>query len=52
MKSVLGLLSLLAVGAMLLVLTGCATVPSEGQGSDLPWNEPAGWERSGFGIPM
>ncbi|MDT8389188.1 MAG: hypothetical protein RRC34_01610 [Lentisphaeria bacterium] len=39
---------LLAAGVCF--LTGCLS-DDAGDG-DLPWSEPAGWENTGFGIPM
>ena len=46
------LFAVLALVSLVLFQAGCSTVGSSGQESDLPWNEPAGWENNGFGIPM
>ncbi len=35
-----------------MLATGCASTGAAGDESSLPWNEPASWERTGFGIPM
>lgn len=33
-------------------LSGCASFSEDPHQSTLPWNEPAGWEHSGFRVPM
>jgi starvation-inducible outer membrane lipoprotein len=41
------------LGVLFLGLSGCVSLPAEeqGNGNQLPWNSPAGWEGTTIGVP-
>lgn len=52
MTSLQIVLRCLVLGLGLCLFSGCLHTEDSGEGPDLPWNEPAGWENNGFAIPM
>ena len=46
------IVSVLLCSLFLALLCGCASIEGDTEQAPLPWNEPAGWEKITFGIPM